>query len=294
MEIYIWGVSRVSKTIVQWVNQSDFPPQLKTSTLCMPWWIAQIAYTFNIYLATQNKRFVKKNYGINWIIDVNQEDANVTLEAFVILATSFVIRGPINCSMVECNVWMYNTSPILLLNVTKVAKLWKWKFIFGNCALKLSERNSSKPYSNGLKWGHHFDKENIRLLHATFENFRIFTIPTSFEEMVAKKPYVEKLMITNNACKCNFKHASKFLFWRVTTNATFNNHVVNLNCFVFLDHKNEIIHQVMLKSLIQLIGDELQMSFERGKNLGLLLEVPWKLKFSCHNPQTTRPSTLKN
>jgi hypothetical protein len=47
------------------------------------------------------------------------------------------------------------------------------------------------------------------------------------------------------------------LFWRVATNATFDNHVVNLNCFVFMDHKNEIIHHVMSESLTQLIGDEL-------------------------------------
>jgi len=85
-----------------------------------------------------------------------------------------VIRGPINCSMVECDVWMYKTSPILLLNVMKVAKLWNWKFIFGNCPLKLSERNSSKPYSNGLKWDHHFEKQNIMLLHATFEKLSSF------------------------------------------------------------------------------------------------------------------------
>jgi len=63
-----------------------------------------------------------------------------------------------------------------------------------------------------LKGSHHFEKQNIRLLHAMFENFRVTTIPTSSEEMVSKKPYVKKLMITNNACKCNFKHASKFLF----------------------------------------------------------------------------------
>ncbi len=173
----------------------------------------------------------------------------------MLLATSFVIRGPVNCSMVECNVWMHNTSPILLLNVMKVAKLWNWKFILGNCALKLSERNSSKPYSNGLEWSHHFEKQNIRLLHATFENFWVSIISISSKEMVSKKPYVQKLMKTNNVCKCKFKHASKFLFWRVTTNATSN--VVNLNCFVFMDHKNEIIHQVMLESLTQMIGDEL-------------------------------------
>lgn len=137
----------------------------------------------------------------------------------MILATSFVIRGPINCSMVEYNVWMYNTSPILLLNVSKVAKLWNWKFIFGNCALKLSERNNSKHYSNGLTWGHHFEKQNIRLLHAMFENFRVSIMPTIWRDGF-KRPYVKKLMITNNACKCNFKHASKFLFWRVTTITT--------------------------------------------------------------------------
>jgi hypothetical protein len=56
--IYEWCL-KFPKTIVRWVNQCDFPPQLKTSTLCMPWWSAQIAYTFNIYLATQNTRFVK-------------------------------------------------------------------------------------------------------------------------------------------------------------------------------------------------------------------------------------------
>jgi hypothetical protein len=66
---------------------------------------------------------------------------------------------------------------------------------------------------------------------------------------------------------------------------------MNLNCFVFMDHKNEIICQVMLESPTQLIGDKFKVSFEGGKNLGLLVEVPWKLEFHLHNLQAIRPST---
>jgi hypothetical protein len=73
MEIYIWGVSKVSKTIVWWVNQSDFPPQHYACLGEVP-----KLPTILTLIWQPNRKDLWKNYGINWIIDVNQEDANVT------------------------------------------------------------------------------------------------------------------------------------------------------------------------------------------------------------------------
>jgi hypothetical protein len=127
-QLWLWTQARV--TITMWII---FSPNRRLQHYACFGEVPKLLYILNIYLVTQNTRFVKKlsHEFYHWC---QPRGCGCYLGIVVILAISVVMKGPTTCSIVEFDDWMYNTSLILLLNVEncKVMKLkvYNWELHF--------------------------------------------------------------------------------------------------------------------------------------------------------------------